>query len=364
MPQLGETVVEGTVTRWWHRAGDHVTADMPLVDVATDKADTSVSAAEAGTLIEIVVPEGSTVPVGAVLARFRPDAEHSAAPVQAAARRPPGAVLSPVVRRLLAEHRLAATAVTGSGEHGRITRGDVLAAVEGRRVGIQADDVVVPFSPARAATARAVADTVTTAALALVAVEVDYGALDPIRRSNGLTYLPFVARAVVDALRRHPRLNAAVGDSTLTLHRRINLGIAVAHGPDALVVPVIHDADGLRLRALAAAITDRAERARAHRLAPSELLGATFTITNVGRFGTVASFPIPQRPQVAICSTDGVRMTPVARETDDGWAVVIRPVGTLSLTFDHRALDGVDAAAFLADVRSILEDRDWTTEAP
>ena len=202
-----------------------------------------------------------------------------------------------------------------------------------------------------------------TSAHTLVGTQVDYHTLEPTRAAASLSYLPFVARAVVDALRDHPHLNASVGHDELIVHRRIHLGVAVDVDHQALVVPVVHDADTLRITALSTAIADLAAKARAKRLGADDLSGGTFTVTNVGRYGTVVTAPVINQPQVAILSTDGVRMTPVAVQTPLGdWAVAVHPVGNLSLSFDHRAVDGAYAAAFLAHVRELLETRDWAAE--
>jgi 2-oxoglutarate dehydrogenase E2 component (dihydrolipoamide succinyltransferase) len=286
------------------------------------------------------------------------------------------------VRRLLAERGLDASDLAGSGRDGRVTRADVLAAAAQadrglgrtpvRRAAAPApddaptagpDDDIVEFSRARRATAEHMVRSLRTSAHTLVGVQVDYGALDAARIGAGLSYLPFVARAVIDGLRAYPHLNASVGDGELIVHRRIHLGVAVDVEHQALVVPVVHDADGLRLRALSDAVAALAARARARRLGADDLTGGTFTVTNVGRYGTVVTAPVINQPQVAILSTDGVRMTPVAVRTPTGeWAVAVRPVGNLSLSFDHRAVDGAYAAAFLAHVRDVLEQRDWAVE--
>jgi len=225
------------------------------------------------------------------------------------------------------------------------------------------DDDVVEFTRARRMTAEHMVRSQATSAHTLVVTEVDYARLDGVRRGARLSYLPFVARAVVDALGQYPHLNASVGDDCLVVHRRIHLGFAVDVHSETLVVPVVHDAQAKRLRALAAEVADLAERARAKRLTADDLSGGTFSITNVGQYGTVVTLPVINQPQVAILSTDGVRMRPVAVATERGeWTVAVHPVGNLSLTFDHRAVDGAYAAAFLARVRELLETRDWAQE--
>jgi len=403
MPQLGETVTEGTIVRWMKAPGDQVAADDVLFEVSTDKVDTEVPSAHAGVLREIYVAEGVTVPIGTLLAvitatadeQLLPTAptvavaERAPAPTSRAAARPaavveprpgsaPAGFLSPVVARLLQERGLSADAVIGSGRDGRITRADVEAASArptARAVPLAAsaprspasvagpDDDVVELSRARRATADNMMRSLAVAAHTLVVTEVDYGRVDEARRSAGLSYLPFVARAVIDSLRAYPNLNASMGHDELIVHRRIHLGIAVDVDFSALVVPVIRDADGLRLSSLSQEIAAMAVRARGKRLSADDLAGGTFTITNVGAYGTVVTAPIINQPQVAILSSDGVRMKPVAvRSTQGDWTVAVHPVGNLSLSFDHRANDGAYAAAFLAHVRDLLETRDWMAE--
>ena len=292
--------------------------------------------------------------------------------------------LSPVVQRLLAEHGLTAGEVVGSGRDGRITRADVLAAAANRNRSAAApsapspsgwpaqpadlpqpgpDDEVIEFSRARRNTATNMMRSLATSAHTLVVVEVDYHAVDAVRRAAGLSFLPFVARAVVDALGEFPHVNASVGDDMLIVHRRIHLGVAVDVDFQALVVPVVKDAGGKRLRALSDEIADLAQRARTKRLTADDLTGGTFTITNVGSYGTVVTGPVINQPQVGILSSDGVKMKPVAVRSEAGdWTVAVHPVGNLSLSFDHRAYDGAYAAAFLARVRDLLEGRDWAEE--
>ncbi|HEX2576646.1 MAG TPA: dihydrolipoamide acetyltransferase family protein [Aquihabitans sp.] len=468
MPQLGETVTEGTITTWTKQVGDRIEVDDALFEVSTEKVDTEVPAAVAGYLRAILVPEGETVPIGTAVAVITatddepvelegvgggaapanaPPSTHEGAAVLGDGRvgtgtassaagdgapggstatlpppspAGPGAVRSPVVRRLLAEHGLDPAEVAGSGREGRITRADVLAAAalarreaDGRRhpnggalpngradghangngngaarpnaatasavatpaptppVDIGDDDRVVDLSRARLATAEHMVRSLATAAHALVAVEVDYAAVDAVRREAGLSYLPFVARAVVDAVREFPHVNASLDADRLVVRARVHLGIAVDVDQEALVVPVLRNADDLRLPALSAAVADLADRARRRRLPGDASTGGTFTLTNVGSYGTLVTAPIINQPQVAILSTDGVRMAPVAVRTDDGrpgtekaWGVVVHPVGNLCLSFDHRAFDGAYAAAFLARVRDILQTRDWSQEVP
>jgi 2-oxoglutarate dehydrogenase E2 component (dihydrolipoamide succinyltransferase) len=355
----------------------------------------------------VYVLEGDTVPIGTLLALITETADEPIdepvappAPAEVSNRRAAptpevvgarrnggdgGGYLSPLVQRLLAEHGLGAGDVVGSGRDGRITRADVLAAAAnrgraratataapGRPAATVAavaeivpgpDDDVVELTRARRNTAENMMRSLATSAHTLVVTEVDYHGVDPVRRRAGLSFLPFVARALIDAIAEFPHVNASVGADELVVHRRINLGVAVDIDFAALVVPVVKDAGSMRLRAISDAVADLASRARGKRLTADDLTGGTFTITNVGSYGTLVTAPIINQPQVAILSSDGVKMRPVAVRTEQGeWTIAIHPIGNLSLSFDHRAYDGAYAAAFLARVRDLLETRDWSTE--
>jgi len=473
MPQLGETVTEGTITRWAKQVGDRIEIDEVLFEVSTDKVDSEVPSAAAGYVTEILVPEGETVDVGTRLAVIgdapsngaasAPAAPAASAPAASApaaeappapapppppppapAPAPPAPVavaaapapapapepatpaptpvaaavngsavedarlLSPVVRRLIAEHNLDPATITGTGTGGRITRDDVLALIDATASGATATppaataaaapapapvapapaapapaavpvtaggdrDEVIPFSKIRKITAEHMVRSKATSAHTLIVVEVDYVGVDKVRAAqreafrgaegHSLNYLPFIARAVVDAIGEFPHMNASVGNDELIVHHYINLGIAVDLNFEGLLVPVVHDADGKRLRALSREIADLANRARTKRLLADDIAGGTFTLTNAGPFGTLLTAPVINQPQVAILSTDGVRKKPVVVELPDGTdGIAIHPVGMLALTFDHRAFDGAYAAAFANRVRNILETRDWSQE--
>ena len=462
MPQLGETVTEGTITKWMKKVGDRVEEDEIIYEVSTDKVDSEVPSPVAGFLSEIKVQEGETAEVGAVLAVLsdapsdgasaaaaepaeqteaapepepepeqteateeapEPDPEPTAGaevPTQERAPEPTGStnggggglLLSPVVRRLVAEHDLDPSTIKGTGTGGRITRADVLAVVEGGgaaapaakevpqpkpqpasqpqaepqpqaapvqhepvRIAASAGerDELVPFSNIRRRTAEHMVRSLDTSAHTLVVIEVDYANVDKVRdrikdafraeEGIGLNYLPFISRAVVDAIREFPHVNASVGNDELVVHRYVNLGIAVDMNFHGLIVPVVKDADGKRLRVLAREVADLANRARAKKLGADEIAGGTFTITNAGPFGTLITGPVINQPQVAILATDGIKPRPVAIALPDGtYAIAVHPVGNLCLSFDHRAYDGAYASAFLAKIREILETRDWSTE--
>ncbi|MCZ7563266.1 MAG: 2-oxo acid dehydrogenase subunit E2 [Burkholderiales bacterium] len=300
---------------------------------------------------------------------------------------------SPVVRRLIAEHGLDPAAIRGTGRGGRITREDVLAAVEAagsatapaaptsaaapapaaqRPPAPPAGTQVVPLSRIRKQIGAHMVRSKATSPHVLQAVEVDFHAVEAARRARaeewrrregfGLTYLPFVARAAIDAIAEFPRVNASIDGDDLLVHGAVNLGVAVDLNFEGLMVPVIKDAQTLRLAAIARAINAFATRARAGTINPDELAGGTYTLSNSGPFGTLITAPVINQPQVAILSTDGVRKKPVVVESPAGDAIAIRPVGVLAQSFDHRAFDGAYSAAFLRRVREIVETRDWSAE--
>ena len=382
MPQLGETVAEGTVTRWFKAVGDSVERGDTLFEVASDKVDTEIPAPSSGTLAAIYVAEGTTVDVGTVLAVIvgaNEEAPVAPAPARPASARedvaavpaaPPPADerLSPVVRRLLVERGLRPDQVRGTGPGGRITRRDVEAAPGASPGG----DEVIAFSRLRARTAEHMTRSKATSAHTLMARQIDYEPVERVRRQVGdafraaygfsLTYLPFNAAATLAALREFPHLNASVGDQALVVHHDLHLGIAVDLADTGLVVPVVHHADRLDLVGLARRIRELAEAARAKRLSVDDAAGGTFTITNPGPFGTLMTGAIINQPQVAILSTDGVRRAPVVVDTEEGEALAIHSVGLAALTFDHRVIDGAYAARFLRRLEEILATRDWRSE--
>ncbi len=269
--------------------------------------------------------------------------------------------LSPAVRNLAAGAKLDTATIPGTGEGGRVTRDDVRA--HAGRPPAGAADEIVALNRIQRQTGAHLLHSLQVAPHAFIAMEVDFARVDQARRPNKLTFLPFVARAVVDAIAAFPHVNASVGNDELIVHRDVHLGIAVDLDHRGLIVPVVRDAHMKRLVALSDEIGGLAARARAKRLTPDDVAGGTFTITNPGPSGTMISAPIIHQPQVAILSTDGVKRRPVVVELDGGGeAIVVHAVGMLGLSFDHRAVDGAYASAFLAHVREILETRPWGVE--
>lgn len=258
------------------------------------------------------------------------------------------------MRRIVRDRQIELTGLPGTGLGGRVTRDDVLAHLQPRLR-------VVPFDAVRRRTAQNLSRSKATAAHAFVSTSADYTGVDAARRVIESTALPFVARAVVDALTEHPWLNARVDRNETVRSDAVHLGIAVDLAHEGLVVPVVHDAQDLRLRALARVMRDLARRARERRLTPDDVVGATFTLTNPGGYGTFLSVPIIPLPSVAILSTDGVRRRPVATR-GEGDALAVRSVGMLGLSFDARAVTAGEAAGFVNRVAELLTARDWHAE--
>jgi pyruvate/2-oxoglutarate dehydrogenase complex dihydrolipoamide acyltransferase (E2) component len=393
MPQMGVSVAEGTVVAWHKQVGDRVAADETICEISTDKIDTDVPSPAAGRVGAVLVAEGETVAVGTVLARIEADgeadgdlggdAEASATPIMPAARaplrgvlpdpRPGGAGYSPVVRRIAAEHGIDLALVRGTGRDGRVRKEDVLAAVEASapRKGARAagtigaadssvsppaeEDVVrEPLSRMRRSIAEHMIRSLQTAATCTTIIEVDMSRVEAARAGAGLSPLAYVARCTVESLGVFGRLNATLEDDVLTRYGHVDLGVAVSLGERGLIVPVVRRAEDHSVAGLAHEIRELASRARAGELGPDDVRGATFTITNPGRWGTIGATPIINQPQVAILDLEAVVRRPVV--VGDG--IAIRPMCNLCLSWDHRALDGVLAAEFLADVRRRIEEWD------
>jgi 2-oxoisovalerate dehydrogenase E2 component (dihydrolipoyl transacylase) len=400
MPQLGESVTEGTVDRWLKKEGDFVRRDEPLVEVVTDKVNAEVPSPFEGRLVRIEVGEGQTVPVGTALAELdvegaeRAEAAEAAAPAVDPAEGTPGGAetaaapaqapvtdgrsrLSPAVRRLAEEHGVDLSTLSGSGLGGRVTREDVLAFVASRQpaaapppvaapaaqVAAEPEDELVKVGAVRRQIAEHMVRSVHTAPHAWGMREVDMSALVAYRESNkdqfrerhgiNLTYLPFVIQVVCDALRANPYLNASWTDEGILLRGNLNIGVAVAL-PDTLIVPVVKNADRLGLLDLARAIHDLSTRARTRSLRPEDVRGGTFTLNNTGAIGSIQGMAIINQPQAAILSTEAIVKRPVVREDQ----VVIRPIMYLTMSFDHRVVDGLQAGKFLSAVQEGLEG--WT----
>jgi pyruvate dehydrogenase E2 component (dihydrolipoamide acetyltransferase) len=475
LPELGESVTEGTVSRWLKQVGDSVQADEPLLEVSTDKVDTEIPSPASGTLLEIRVQEDETVGVGAVLAVIgeagaaagsspeaapkpapeaepqpepqrepepqpEPEAEHEpeaepepepqpeAEPKVAAPgakedgrpeqRSPAGATsaarptvndsdttyVTPLVRKLAKEHDVDLASLNGTGVGGRIRKQDVLAAAEAAKqaAAAQASEAPAPEAQAEPAAgappqapaaeistlrgttekmsrlrqtiAKRMVESLQVAAQLTATVEVDMTAISQIRakvkddfkKREGatLSYLPFIATAAVEALKSYPKLNATIDteERTITYPDAEHLGIAV-QTERGLLVPVIRDAGDLNISGLAKRIADLAARTRQNKVTPDELIGGTFTITNYGSAGTLMDTPIINQPQVAILGTGALVKRPVViSDARLGEVIAIRDMMYLSLSYDHRLIDGAEAAQFLSTLKARLEEGDFGAE--
>lgn len=419
MPQLGESVTEGTILQWLVQPGGAVALDDPIVEVETEKVTVEIPSPFAGTLTTQLVPEGETVPVGTALAEIdapgqelappaaepAPPTLEPAPPVAAPVPATPSAAsaegdaparrrYSPAVTRLATEHGIDPGTISGTGARGRVTRKDVLAAVSARAAGAPepaaaapiptaaaeapvpqtapgdtpSGDTVVSLSPTRRRIAQHMLESKRNAPHAWLLVECDASALVARRTMDrqafeareglGLTYLPYVARVVCRALREFPDLNATWSREQLIQRGSVNLGVAV-DAPEGLIVPAVKDADQLTVGGLARAMADLAARARTRKLTLDEVQGGTFTLDNTGVFGTTATAPIINSPQVAILTTEAIIKRPVVVQSADGEdAIAIRPMMNLCLSFDHRAMDGSTAWRFTTRVRDLLQALD------
>jgi pyruvate/2-oxoglutarate dehydrogenase complex dihydrolipoamide acyltransferase (E2) component len=424
MPQLGETVAEGKIGKWFKSVGDTVQAGENLFEIETDKVTMEVQATESGLLSEIRVKVGETVPVGTVVAvlgakgapraavastpaaaapaavaapsRAAQPTAHAPAPARngtqalkpfdevhtpigsyGSAKAPLGLRITPLARRLIKQSGLDLDAIARAVQQKggtRISARDV----EGQRpaaarpVKTGEGSRIEPLGRIRAQTASRLAEAWRTAPHVFQAVEVDFSAVERVRQAQKqafadrhgvlLTYLPFIARAVCLAIADFPRIYATFDRDHLVLHRDVNLGVAADLNHEGLVVPVVHHADEMTAGGLAKAIARQVDKARAGKLTLADMEGGTYTISNNGSFGTLFTAPIINVPQVAILSTDAVRKRPVVIESEQGDAMAIRPVGVVGQSFDHRAFDGAYSASFLKRVKQVLETRDWATE--
>ena len=383
MPQLGESITEGTISKWLKQPGDQVKKYEGLVEVITDKVNAEVPAPLAGVLKEIKVKEGTTVTVGTEIAvieesvtasspaptlalprergREEPVAPEAAPAIAAPAPReeasaPEGRTrLSPAVRALIAEHRISdaeLSRIEGSGIGGRISKKDVEDFVAKRAQPATANGEQRQATATTAVPAPTPGTTIPLSPMTNV-VRFRQAAKSSFRQREGidLTFVPIIVKAVVEGLKAIPVLNASWSDQGVVLHKDINIGVAVSVD-DGLIVPVVHQADRMSISGLAKAIDDLATRARAGKLGIPDVQGGTFTVNNPGTFGTILSYSIIAPPQAGILAMDAIVKRPVVV---DGDAIAVRSMMNLCLSFDHRVLDGVSAARFLQGVRRWLE---------
>jgi 2-oxoglutarate dehydrogenase E2 component (dihydrolipoamide succinyltransferase)/2-oxoisovalerate dehydrogenase E2 component (dihydrolipoyl transacylase) len=374
MPQLGESIAEGTIVKWLIAPGGRVEKDQSLLEVETDKVALEIPSPASGYLNEVLVQEGQTVAVGTLIARLE-----SEAPAAGIINRVGGVVVrpmtssgeapehySPAVRQLAGEHGVDLSQVTGTGTAGRVTKKDVLDFIAQRKPaekppvqrsaggGQHIDEEVLPFTPMRKTIAERMVKSRQTSAHVVTFFEADFSGVANFREGRNLTFLPFVINAVTRAMRDEPMLNSSWGEQGIVVKKGVHMGIAVALD-DGLLVPVIRNAHAKGLTVLATEVADLAERARTKRLQPEEVQGGTFTITNHGGTGSLFSTPIIHQPQIAILGVGAVQKRPIVIQD----AIAIRPMCYLSLSFDHRVVDGATADRFMSKVKGNLEQSDW-----
>jgi len=416
MPQLGETVTEGTILRWLVQVGDEVKEDDPILEISTDKVDTEVPSPFTGQVTSLLVDEGETVEVGASLLELNGESSTSSVSKETSnkvetVREPVEEVvevdveevrssviakstnlkLSPVVRKLAFENSVDLEQVTGSGSGGRITRKDIESFITSGNKTVQKQEEVSdkqkekqtqaakPSSDEISRLRRRIAENMVmskqTSAHVMTSVEVDYENIEMLRskhkksfkEENGfsLTYLPFISLATIYALREYPVVNSSfdLNKNIHSFHNNINLGIAVDLNQNGLLVGTLREADSLSLKGLARKISDTSAKLREGSYDLDNVSGSTFTISNNGSFNSFLTSPIINQPNVAILSTESVKKRPVVIETQDGTdSIAIRHTGMLSLTWDHRAFDGSVALLFLNSIREKLENSDWSQE--
>ncbi len=412
LPALGESVVEGTVSRWLVKEGDRVERDQPLVEVTTDKVDAEIPSPAAGVVEKILVAEGATVPVGAELALIASAAQGAVAQAPAAARaaqapaRAEAGRSTPVARKVAEATATPLVGVPGTGVAGRVTKRDVLeragaqpalAAAQASAAALPAEaarpvaprgkaaapapgkpaymsyqlqpgDRVIPMTPLRRLVAEHMVLSKRTSPHVGTVAEIDMQGVVKLRDQHkrgfqetsgfALTFLPFVVHATVRALREFPRLNASVLEDAIVEKKDVHVGIAV-ETDKGLVVPVVRHADRLSLVGLASAIEDLSARARTKKLSADELKGGTFTVSNPGRNGNLYGFAIINQPQVGILRMGEIVKRPVVRTLSGEDAIVIRPIMHLALSYDHRAVDGAPANGFLFRVKQLLEEAEF-----
>jgi len=412
MPQMGESITEGTITKWLKKVGDKVERDEPLFEISTDKVDAEIPSPAAGTLTEIKFPEGATVGINTIVAVIGGNGKPAAAPAPAAVA--PAAVApaapaastapvapaapvastasgerprsSPLVRKIAKDNNVDLNRVSGTGPSGRITKTDILGYIENpaakpapaaapakSSAATPAADApipgsLVPMTKMRSIIAQRMVESKRTSPHVHTVFKVDMTRIVRLRerekskyeQRNGvkLTYMPFITRAAIAALRKHPIVNATVEGDAIRYSRNINIGIAVAL-QWGLIVPVIKRAEEQNFLGIARTIADIAERARGKKLLPDEVLGGTFTLTNSGIFGEQFGMPIINQPQAAILGIGGLNKEPVVVTDEDGNdSIAIRSMQHFCLGFDHRIVDGADAGKFMADFRACLENWD------
>ena len=370
MPQLGESIAEGTVVKWLVPVGGMIEKDQSLLEVETEKVALEIPSPATGVLTEIVVQEGETVPVGTLLARI------ASTPPSEAVNRVGGVVVrpmepipegeghhSPAVRQLAKAQGVDLSQVEGTGAGGRVTKKDVQDFIAQRGVeanvttpdsGQSMGEEILPLTQMRRIIADRMVRSQQTSAHVTTYFEVDFSDIAKFREGRSLTYLPFVIRAVTRAIRDLPVVNSAWGEQGIIVKKDIHIGIATALD-DGLLVPVVRHADRKGLVQLAKEVADLAERARSKKLDPEEVQGGTFTITNHGGFGSLFSTPIIYQPQIAILGVGAIQKRTVV--INEG--IAIRPIGYLSLSFDHRVIDGATADQFMGKVKGYLEQSHW-----
>ena len=387
MPQLGESIAEGTVVKWLIPLSGRVEKDQSLLEVETDKVALEIPSPAAGYLAEVFVKEGETVPVGTLIARLeevKPEGVvNRVAGVILRHMEPPEGgrdYYSPAVRQLAKEKGVDLAQVTGTGAGGRVTRKDVLDYLAkgkaarpkatptrpspgapvalhiatGHGEGVGGGEQILPFTVMRKTIAERMVKSRQTSVHVATFFEADFSAIARFREGNSLTYLPFVINAVTRAIKDVPVVNSSWGEAGIVIKKDVHMGIAVAL-EDGLLVPVVRHADRKGLTQLAKEVADLAERARTKKLNPEEVQGGTFTITNHGGFGSLFSTPIIHQPQIAIMGVGAVQKRPVVIND----AIAIRPMCYLSLSFDHRVIDGATADQFMNKVKAYLEQSPW-----
>jgi len=398
MPQMGESIFEGTITKWLKKPGDHVEKDEPLFEISTDKVDAEIPAPVSGILQEIVVPEGVTVQINAVVGVIggpgtggrisTPEMQtgtslSSSSSAQASSEAPdPSREIrsSPLVRRIASENKVNLALVTGTGSNGRITKEDILQYLASPKVhtvvspapastGSQALPVpgdLVPMSKMRTIIGQRMVQSLQTSPHAHTVYKIDMTRIARLRERENfehhtgvkLTFMPFIAAAAVDALRKFPIVNASIEGDSIRYHQNIHLGIAVAL-EWGLIVPVIRQAEQRSFVELSRAIADLAGRARTKKLMPEETAGSTFTLTNSGAFGGEFGMPIINQPESAILAIGGLRKEPVVLSDAEGNdTIAIRSVQLCCLGFDHRTIDGADSGKFMLEFKRALETWD------